>query len=227
MTRLVEAANLDPEPDWVGPRPLRQTTADRIRRPPWASAGEEGETEHPLGRPSAIELNHFAISLDPRLDRAEGWDCPNGAACVNRAHIGMLHVDEGEAREFIPTHSLDWAKQVLNLRPRDLAAKGLIAEGPLPTFHIVHVEGTIVGYDYRSTGCQIPDAFDQLWRREGAGPAWRRVLAHRARYGAHGATLPGRTSGGLLFAFLTGCNDLTMTSVDRVPGRLPPGFDRL
>jgi hypothetical protein len=226
MARSAPVAAVDPEPGKVVHWPTPESKAYRHRHPPWAPAEGTEPSDHPLGRPQILELDHYAVSLSQKLDRAEGWDCPNGAYCENRAHVGKLHVLAEEAREFVPTHSLEWTKQVLNLRPPDLAAAGLIAEGPLPRFYIVHVEGTIVGYDYRPTGCQIPDAFEQLWRSEGTGPAWQRVLAHRARHGAHAAALPGRTSGGLFFAFLTGCEDLTMTSVDVVPGRLPEGFDR-
>lgn len=221
MVQFVQAENADPEPgrifNWRAPG---------HQRPPWMAPDDElTPNHHPLGEPQEIELDHFALSLDPVLDRAEGWDCPNGMYCTNRACVGKLHNTIDQARDYLLTHSLEWTKQVLNIRPRNLAARALTAEGPLPHFHLVHVEGVVVGYDYRASGCQIPNAFDQLWHQEGRGPAWRRVLAHRARYGAHAAALPGRTSGGFLFAFLTGCDDLEMTSVDRAPGRLPEDLE--
>ncbi|HEX3172956.1 MAG TPA: hypothetical protein VHQ43_01895 [Solirubrobacterales bacterium] len=221
MASSPQVAGTDPEPGRVVPWPSGRKASLASLRPPWAPPEEEAQAGHPLGEPQEIEIDHFAISLDPKLDRAEGWDCPNGVDCVNRAHVGRLHETLEQAQDFVPTHSLEWTAKVLNVRPPELAARGLAAEGPLPHFHIVHAAGTVLGYDYRPGGCQIPNAAEQLWHGQGLGEAWRRVLLHRVRYGAEAATLPGRTSGGFLFAFATGCGNLAMTPVDRVPGRLP------
>jgi hypothetical protein len=88
----------------------------------------------------------------------------------------------------------------------------------LERLHILHVTGTLEAcYDYREIGCQIDGAPEQLQSGEGQGAAWSVVRRNRAHFGAYATRLPGKTTEGHLFAFLTGCRQLRMTSIAKVP----------
>jgi|GEM_PF-2826350 len=185
------------------------------------------DAPHWLGSPQSLDIDAYALSICPRLERADGWDCcPNGPDCPDGAFVGDLYECEAEARADIEEHTKRWARRVLTTHSPASAAQALAREPdsslrhPIGPFHIVHVEGVVRGYDYRVAGCQIGDAFQQLRHRSGDGLAWRIVRAHRALYGAHAALLAGSTPGGSLFVFRDSCDGLEMESVGKIRGKV-------
>jgi hypothetical protein len=171
---------------------------------------------HPLGSPSANEVDGYAIGIGPILDFADGWDCENGAECKNRAVVGELFRTEREARLAVSAYVARLCGKIFPW-PRDRGYRVLSEIDGMEPVHIVRVKGTVADcYDYRELGCRVKDAFEQLSLGEGQGEAWHRVREHRSLYGAHAARLPGQTSEGQLFAFLTACEAVEMTSVGKV-----------
>ena len=177
---------------------------------------------HELGLPQRTEIDAFAIGLGASMDLAHGWDCENGAECVNRAYAGELFPTEAEARAAVRRYILDRCRQMFPHWEPAYTYKMLSDRDGLEAVHILRVEGAIDAcYDYREAGCQLHDAFEQLRLGAGKSEAWSIARNNRSNHGALSARLPGATTEGHLFAFLTGCDDLRVTSVDTTrPPRL-------
>ena len=172
---------------------------------------------HELGQPEPSEVDAFAIGLGPTLDFADGWDHAHGAECENRAVASELFPTEREARLAVRAYTLNRCGKIFRHWPPETTYRIFSQLDGFEPVHVVHVKGTVAAcYDYRELGCEIKDAFAQLRQGAGRGDAWNRVRSHRALYGAHAARLPGSTREGHLFAFLTACTDLAMTSVAEV-----------
>jgi hypothetical protein len=169
---------------------------------------------HELGLPGRAIVDAYSIGLGPSLDLAHGWDCPNGAECVNRAFAGELFPTEAEARSAVKNYMLDVCRQMFGRRDAIRTYRELSRADGFEPVHILRVEGELEAcHDYRQLGCQLQNAFEQLRQGAGAGDAWSMARENRRHYGALTARLPGKTSEGLLFAFVSGCADLEVTSV--------------
>jgi hypothetical protein len=172
---------------------------------------------HRLGLPQRIEVEAFAVALGRGLDFAEGWDCKNGADCKNRAYAGEFFPTEAEARQGVRQYILERCAELFPSWSAERAYREMNRRDGLEHVHIVRVTGSVDAcFDYREAGCEMAGAFDQLRRGEGRGAAWRLMRRHRNHYGARAVRLPGRTSEGFFFGFVTACTDLSMHSVAKV-----------
>lgn len=113
-----------------------------------------------------------------------------------------------------------FAAAVFNARRRQPGGR-VVSRGweGFPTFKIIHVAGSFLGRDYRSGGCRLPDAYEQLAFGSGTEPAWKVVRAQR-RHRHLGALLPGEGAKGALFVFAGGRADLIETKVGEIRGSL-------
>jgi hypothetical protein len=172
---------------------------------------------HPLGIPRAVGVEAYGIALGQILDFAEGWDCARGPHCENRAYASELFPTEDEARHAVRAYVLERCAGLFPSWSPEHAYRELDRLDGLEHVHILRVTGVVDAcFDYREVGCQIQNAFDQLRQGEGQGAAWRIMRRQREQYGARAVRLPGRTSEGLFFGFLTACDRLRMVPVAEV-----------
>jgi hypothetical protein len=173
-----------------------------------------------------LEFDAFALSTGLDLERTYAGQMKDSP---ERAYATKLYPTREEALADVPARTVEFTRRALYRAtdaPRDAAARRFALEAPLPTFNLMHLRGAARGRDYRLTGCQIRDPFDQLAYGDGTEPAWRVVHGDRDVAGVHVARIPDGTPAGRFFGFVTGCSGLAAPIVAKAP-RWSPAYVRV
>jgi hypothetical protein len=160
-----------------------------------------GPLDEPIARPPVCPFSVAGYTLsdfaDP--DRAGDWVSCLRPKCHNAAYLAIVYSSEQEAMQAIPGRAAELAHAVLPLRPDPLGL--LLAHGPLE-FYVHRIRAVdVLGRDYRSGGCTIPNAAQELRIGRGDEPAWREIRRQRDSDDVEGALLPGPSPQGQLFLF--------------------------
>ena len=145
-----------------------------------------------------LSVEGYAISDYNDLERAGSWLECLVQGCRNRAYLTALHPTKADAIGAVALRGLALSQAVLPSRPAELTRRR-----PL-RFNIWHVQAiNILGRDYRDSGCHIPNASLQLREGRGTEPAWVEIQRQRDDEDVEGALLPGLTSVGDMFLFVS------------------------
>lgn len=172
------------------------------------------DTEGPSGQPSAtvgrmrqpevvrFEIDNYAVFDHADPDRAGTWinrhdaDDPNAAfllelfESVEQARATFRSRAERVAGEIYP-HNRAKAVSVIDEIERKLTVRRVTTR-------------TARGRDYRGCVCEeLPDVLPEIRSGERHVRAWREIVRQREAEHVDGALLPGPTSAGTLFVFIT------------------------
>jgi hypothetical protein len=190
-----------------------------------SSLRPHGDAE-PIPRPPVedLELDAYALSTGLDLERTYAGQMKGSP---DRAYATKLYRTLEEALADVPARTLDFARRSLHRHPEEseeASARRFAREAPLPIFNLLHLRGAARGRDYRPTGCQIKDPFDQLAYGEGTESAWHVVRRDRDAVSVYVARIPDGTPAGRFFGFLAGCGGLAAPIVGKAPRWTPPNL---